>query len=158
ATGPWRVVGRRGGIGGVGDRLRAEIERALGLGTVGERRSLLVGVVLGADEGIEPELRDAFKASGLYHLLAVSGQDIVLSGLGVLGLAYVAGLPRAAGHALSITAILAYALAVGWQPSVVRAAVAGCLASLAWLLARESDRWHAMAFGAVVLLAWTPRS
>ena len=131
---------------------------ALSLGTTGERRSLVVGVVLGADEGIDPDLRDAFKASGLYHLLAVSGQNIVFIGFGVLGLAYVLGLGRAVGHTLAIVAILAYALAVGWQPSVVRAAVAGCLASLAWLLSRPSDRWHTMAMGAVVLLAWTPRS
>ena len=158
ASGPWHVVGRRGGIGGVGDRLRTEIGNALSLGTTGERRSLVVGVVLGADEGIDPDLRDAFKASGLYHLLAVSGQNIVLIGFGVLGLAYVLGLGRAVGHSLAIVAILAYALAVGWQPSVVRAAVAGCLASLAWLLSRPSDRWHTMAMGAVVLLAWTPRS
>ena len=128
------------------------------LGTSGERRSLVVGIVLGADEGIDPGLRDAFKASGLYHLLAVSGQNIVLIGFGVLGLAYVAGLGRATGHALAIVAILSYALAVGWQPSVVRAAVAGCLASAAWLLSRPSERWHTMAAGAVVLLAWTPRS
>ena len=127
-------------------------------GPSGERRALVVGVVLGADEGIDPDLRDAFKASGLYHLLAVSGQNIVFIGFGVLGLAYVAGLGRPIGHTLAILAILAYALAVGWQPSVVRAAVAGCLASLAWLLSRPSDRWHTMAMGAVVLLAWTPRS
>ena len=158
ASGSWQVVGRRGGIGGVGDRLRTAIGNALALGTSGERRSLVVGVVLGADEGIDPELRDAFKASGLYHLLAVSGQNIVFIGFGVLGLAYVAGLGRPVGHALAIAAILAYALAVGWQPSVVRAAVAGCLASVAWLLSRPSDRWHTMAVGAVVLLAWTPRS
>ncbi len=158
ASGSWHIVGRRGGIGGVGDRLRTEIAKALALGTDGERRSLVTGVVLGADEGIDPELRDAFKASGLYHLLAVSGQNIVLIGFGVLGLSYVAGLGRAIGHGLAIGAILAYALAVGWQPSVVRAAVAGCLASVAWLLARPSDRWHTMAVGAVVLLAWTPRS
>ena len=158
ASGSWEVVGRRGGIGGVGDRLRTEIGNALALGTSGERRSLVVGVVLGADEGIDPELRSAFKASGLYHLLAVSGQNIVFIGFGVLGLAYVAGLGRAVGHTLAIVAILAYALAVGWQPSVVRAAVAGCLASVAWLLSRPSDRWHTMAVGAVVLLAWTPRS
>ena len=98
ASGPWRVVGRRGGIGGVGDRLRTEIGDALSLGTTGERRSLVVGVVLGADEGIDPDLRDAFKASGLYHLLAVSGQNIVLIGFGVLGLAYVLGLGRTVGH------------------------------------------------------------
>ncbi len=158
ASGPWRTVGRRGGIGGVGDRLRTAVARALALGTSGERRSLVTGVVLGADEGIDPALRDAFKASGLYHLLAVSGQNIVFIGFGVLGLAYVLGVPRAAGHAFAIVAILAYALAVGWQPSVVRAAVAGCLASLAWLFARPSERWHTMAVGAVVLLAWTPRS
>lgn len=158
ASGSWHVVGRRGGIGGVGDRLRTAIGNALALGTSGERRSLVVGVVLGADEGIDPELRNAFKASGLYHLLAVSGQNIVFIGFGVLGLAYVAGLGRAVGHTLAIVAILAYALAVGWQPSVVRAAVAGCLASVAWLLSRPSDRWHTMAVGAVVLLAWTPRS
>jgi competence protein ComEC len=157
-SGAWRVVGRRGGIGGAGDRLRTAIADALALGTTGERRSLVVGVVLGADEGIDPDLRAAFKASGLYHLLAVSGQNIVFIGFGVLGLAYVAGLGRVAGHALAIAAILAYALAVGWQPSVVRAAVAGCLASVAWLLSRQSDRWHTMAAGAVVLLAWTPRS
>lgn len=158
ASGSWHVVGRRGGIGGVGDRLRTAIGNALALGTSGERRSLVVGVVLGADEGIDPALRDAFRASGLYHLLAVSGQNIVFIGFGVLGLAYVAGLRRAIGHTLAIAAILAYALAVGWHPSVVRAAVAGCLASVAWLLSRPSDRWHTMAVGAVVLLAWTPRS
>lgn len=158
ASGPWHVVGRRGGIGGVGDRLRTAIADALALGTSGERRSLVTGVVLGADEGLDPELRSAFKASGLYHLLAVSGQNIVFIGFGVIGLAYVLGLSRVVGHSLAIVAILAYALAVGWQPSVVRAAVAGCLASVAWLLSRPSDRWHTMAVGAVVLLAWTPRS
>lgn len=156
--GRFTVVGRRGGIGGVGDRLRAEIAEALALGASGERRALLAGVVLGADEGLDPALRDAFKASGLYHLLAVSGQNVVFIAFGVLGLAYVAGLPRALGHVLAIAAVLSYALAVGWQPSVVRAAVAGCVASLAWLVSRPSERWHALALGALVLLAWTPRS
>ena len=152
----WREVGRRGGIGGIGDRLREEMARALASGTRGEQRAVLTGVVLGADEGLDDELKNAFRASGLYHLLAVSGQNVALISLGALFLGYLAGIPRLAGHVLALLAILAYALAVGWQPSVVRAAVAGCLASLAWLTSRSRDRWHFMALGALVLLAWTP--
>jgi len=154
----WHIVGRRGGIGGVGDRLRAHVEATLALGTTGERRRLLTGIVLGEDSGIDRELRDAFQASGLQHLLAVSGQNVAIVAVGVVMAARIVGLGRLVGEALAILVVLAYALAVGWQPSVVRAAVAGTLASLAWIVARPRDRWHALAVGALVLLAWMPRS
>jgi competence protein ComEC len=39
---------------------------------------------------------------------------------------------------------------------LIRAAFAAALGSLAWLFAREHDRWHALAVGAVSLLAWNP--
>ena len=117
---------------------------------------MLAGIVLGEDAGLTTELRDAFRASGLMHLLAVSGQNVVITAIGVVAVARVAGIGRLAGEGLAIVAILGYALAAGWQPSVVRAAVAGLVASLAWLTARPRDRWHAMALGALVLLSWTP--
>lgn len=156
--GDWRIVGRRRGIGGVSDRLRAHVGRAIGSGLAGERRAVLAGIVLGEDEGLSEELQDNFKASGLFHLLAVSGQNITFLALGVLGLAYLLGIPRLAAEVVVIAAIGGYVLAVGWQPSVVRAGVAGGLASLAWLLSRPRDRWHFLALGAAVLLAWTPAS
>jgi predicted membrane metal-binding protein len=65
----FRVVGTRGGIGGVGDRLRREVSRSLEAVPPGERRAVLAGIVLGEDEGMDAELRDSFRASGLYHLL-----------------------------------------------------------------------------------------
>jgi competence protein ComEC len=151
-----RVVGRRGGIGGVADRLRAHVERTLARGTTGERRRVLTGIVLGEDDGIDPSLRDAFRASGLTHLLAVSGQNVAITAIGVVQAARIVGIGRLAGEGVAIVAVLAYALAVGWQPSVVRAAVAGLLASLGWITARPRDRWHALAVGALVLLSWTP--
>jgi competence protein ComEC len=156
--GDWQVVGRRGGIGGVGDRLRAHVEATLARGTRGERRRLLAGIVLGEDAGIDRELRDAFQASGLQHLLAVSGQNVAIVAFGVVVAARIVGLGRLVGEAVAILVVLSYALAVGWQPSVVRAAVAGALASLAWIVARPRDRWHALAIGALVLLVWMPRS
>lgn len=156
--GGWRIVGRRGGIGGVGDRLRAHVEATLARGTAGERRRLLAGIVLGEDSEIDPGLRDAFQASGLMHLLAVSGQNVAIVAFGVVLATRILGLGRLAGEALAIAVVLAYALAVGWQPSVVRAAVAGTLASLAWIVARPRDRWHALGVGALVLLLWMPRA
>lgn len=154
----WRVVGRRGGIGGVADRLRAHVARALALGTQGERRALAGGVVLGADDAVPEALRDAFRGSGLYHLMAVSGQNVAFVIGGVLVLAWLLGLSRLVGHVAALVAVVAYVLAVGWQPSVVRAGVAGGLASLAWLASRPRDRWHFLALGALVLLLWTPAS
>jgi competence protein ComEC len=153
-----RIVGRRGGIGGVADRLRAHLEATLARGTSGERRALLAGIVLGEDGGLDSELREDFEASGLMHLLAVSGQNMAITAFGVVAVARVVGVGRLAGEGLAILVVLGYALAVGWQPSVVRAAVAGVLASLAWIVARPRDRWHALAVGALVLLVWMPTS
>ena len=154
----WRVVGRRGGLAGAADRLRARLAASIAPGLRGERRSVVAGIVLGEDKGLPDDLRDAFRASGLYHLLAVSGANVAVIVAASLGLATAAGLSRWAGETLALAGIAAYVAAVGWQPSVVRAGVAGMLASLAWLAARPRDRWHFLLLGALVLLAWNPRS
>ena len=72
--------------------------------------------------------------------------------------AWLVRLPRLATEIAILLAIGGYVLAVGWQPSVVRAGVAGALASIAWLAARERDPWWLLLAGAIVLLAWNPYS
>ncbi|MGH3079092.1 MAG: ComEC/Rec2 family competence protein, partial [Gaiellaceae bacterium] len=154
----WRQVGRRGGVMGFGDGLRDRIEHAVSRGSDGARRALVLGVVLGEDEGLPAGVRQDFRASGLAHLLAVSGQNVAFIAIGVYGLCWLLRVVRVARELVTLAAIVAYVLAVGWQPSVVRAGVAGGLASLAWLAARPRDRWHFLALGALVLLAWLPTS
>jgi competence protein ComEC len=152
----WHVTGHRGGVGGVADQLRAFMTRGLSKGSGGEQRAVLLGVVLGADEGLSQSLRDRFRASGLYHLLAVSGQNVALVAGGALMVVWLAGVPRTVGQFAALGAITAYVLAVGAQPSVIRAGIAGALGSIAWLLARDRDRWWFLLVGAFVLLAWNP--
>jgi competence protein ComEC len=152
----WRIVGRRGGIGGYADRVRGWLARSLAPRLAGERHAVLEGVVLGEDEGLSPGLRNAFRASGLYHLLAVSGQNVIFVAAGVLGLAWAVGLPRWLGELGALAGIASYVLAVGAQPSVIRAGIAGALGSIAWLAARQRDRWHFLLIGALILLAWNP--
>jgi competence protein ComEC len=152
----WRQLGRRGGIAGLGDRLRDRVEFAVGRGTGGVRRAVVLGVVLGEDEGLPAAVQDDFRASGLYHLLAVSGQNVAFLAAGVVAIGWLLRLSRAAREVATVGVIGAYVLAVGWQPSVARAGVAGVLASLAWLTSRPRDRWHFLALGALILLAWMP--
>ena len=146
----WRLVGRRGGLAGFADRVRERLAASIAPGLAGERRAVLAGLVLGEDEGLSQELRDDFRSSGLYHLLAVSGQNVAFVAGGVLVLAWLLGISRVVGELGALAAICAYVLAVGWQPSVVRAGVAGALASLAWLAARPRDRWYFLLLGAAL--------
>jgi competence protein ComEC len=71
-------------------------------------------------------------------------------------LAGLLGVPRLVGELGALVGIAAYVLAVGAQPSVIRAGVVGALASLAWIAARQRDRWHFLLLAAFVLLAWNP--
>jgi competence protein ComEC len=75
---------------------------------------------------------------------------------GTIGLALLLGVSRLAAEVAALGAIAAYVLAVGPQPSVIRAGVAGGLASLAWVSGRQRDRWYALLVAAIVLLAWNP--
>jgi len=152
----WRVLGRRGGFGGIADRVRASLAGAIAPRLAGERRAVLEGIVLGDDSGLSDGLRRDFRASGLYHILAVSGQNVILVAGGVLILAWLLGVSRVVGEIGALAAIAAYVLAVGAQPSVIRAGIAGALASLAWLSGRLRDAWQALLLGAVALLAWNP--
>jgi competence protein ComEC len=152
----WRVVGRRAGLRGSADRLRAWLAGSVARGLHGERAAVLEGVVLGDDSGLSDALRQRFRASGLYHLLAVSGQNVALIAAGAIGLAWLLGLSRWFGEAGALVGIGGYVLAVGPQPSVIRAGIAGALGSFAWLSARMRDRWYFLLVGAAALLAWNP--
>lgn len=152
----WSQVGHRGGLGVLSDRLRAFVARGIAPGLHGERAALIAGIVLGADEGLSKPLQDRFRQSGLYHLLAVSGQNVAIIAGAILLLAALAGIPRWAGELAVLAAIGSYVLAVGLQPSVVRAGIAGALASLAWLASRPRDRWYFLLMAAIALLAWNP--
>ena len=62
-------MGHRHGLGGIGDRLHTWLAGSIGGRLRGERRAVLLGVVLGDEQRLGERLRNDFRASGLYHLL-----------------------------------------------------------------------------------------
>jgi competence protein ComEC len=152
----WRIVGTRGGISGVGDRVGRWLAGDTVPGLAGERRDVIEAIVLGRSSEVDPKLLDDFRATGLYHCLAVDGLKVAAVGGGVAAVVLLLGLSSYLAQIAALLAVAAYALAVGLHPSVVRAALAAGLGSLAWLAGRERDRWQALLVGASVLLGWSP--
>jgi competence protein ComEC len=149
--------GRRGGIWGMVDAAHAGALRRLGAGTgASPARSLVAGVTLGETGGLPPDVRQQFRDSGLYHLVAVSGQNVALVVVFALGCLAALGIIGTPARAAAIGATLLYVLVTGAGPSIVRAGVAGGLVAIAWLASRPIARWHLLACGAAVVLALNP--
>ena len=152
----WRIVGRRGGVSGVGDRVGRWLSGDTTPGLKGERRDVIEAIVLGRSYDVDQSLLDDFRATGLYHCLAVDGLKVAGVGGGAAAVVLLLGFGSYVAQIAALLTIGAYALAVGLHPSVVRAALAAGLGSLAWLAGRERDRWQALLVGVAVLLGWNP--
>jgi competence protein ComEC len=153
-----RAAGRRGGITGALDGVRSRAEAALGEGTTADAASLLRGFVLGQDDRIDEATVDEFEASGLAHLLAVSGQNVVL--LAVLAAVVLAalGVPLRARLAWILVLIAIYVPVAGAGPSIQRAGVMGAAGVVAALAGRPRSRWYALLLAACATLALDPRA
>jgi competence protein ComEC len=152
----WRIVGRRGGVSGVGDRVGRWLARDAVSGLAGERRDVIEAIVLGRSSEVDQTLLAEFRATGLYHCLAVDGLKVAAVGGGAAAIVLLLGFGIYLAQVAALLTVATYALAVGLHPSVVRAALAAGLGSLAWLAGRERDRWQALLVGAAVLLGWNP--
>jgi len=152
----WQIVGRRGGILGVGDRVGSWLAGDAATGLKGERRDVIEAIVLGRSSDVDQGLLADFRATGLYHCLAVDGLKVAAVGGGAAAVVLLLGFGIYLAQLAALGTVATYALAVGLHPSVVRAAIAAALGSLAWLAGRERDRWQALLVGAAVLLGWNP--
>ena len=138
------------------DAVRRRAERGLARGLRGEDAALLRGMVLGQDERLSDAVRDEFQVSGLAHLLAVSGQNVMLLAILVLAAAAAVGLPLRARLALALLLVAAYVPLAGGGPSIQRAGVMGAAGLVAALAGRPASRWYALGLAAAATLALNP--
>jgi competence protein ComEC len=118
--------------------------------------ALLPGLVTGDVGGLPSDVLREFTVTGLTHLVAVSGANLAIvcgAALLVLRLVGAGPLLSAVGAGLTLTGFVVLA---GPQPSVLRAAVMGCIALLAVLLGRERAALPALSASALVLVLLSP--
>jgi competence protein ComEC len=153
-----RPAGRRGGARGLRDRWRMWASRNAGAGLKGDTAALVRGMALGGGSQLSQEAAEAFRDAGIWHLLAVSGQNVTVVALSVLVLLRALGLSHRPSVAVAGIVMIAYCLACDGGASVARAGTVGALALIGELRSSARDRWMLLLGGLAMLLAWQPRS
>ena len=143
--------------GGPVARLANDVRRTLlrGASSFSDRhRALFAGFVLGDDRDQDPVSVDDFRAAGLSHLLAVSGQNVAF----VLALAApVLQLLGLRGRFLAGMALLVgFGVLTRWEPSVLRAEAMAAIAMLATTLGRPASTVRLLALAVTGLLLIDP--
>ena len=151
-------IGKRAGVSGLLDEIRGRAEAALSSGTPATSANLLLGFVLGQDERIDEATVDDYKASGLAHLLAVSGQNIVLLMILAGAALAVLGVGLRARLLWMLVLIAVYVPVAGAGPSIHRAGVMGAAGLVATLAGRPRSGWYALLLAAATTLVLDPRA
>ena len=122
----------------------------------GTERGLVRAMVLGDRSEVDEATAEAFRASGTYHVLALSGAQVaLLAGLVVGGLRWFRASPWTQA-AVTATAIGLYALFVGGDVPVVRAALMASAVLAGRALELDADPANLLGLAALVLLADRP--
>jgi competence protein ComEC len=138
---------------GAAARVRAGLRSATA-GIDVPKAALLRGLTIGDTTAIAPATIDSFRASGLSHVLAVSGSNVAIVLGAVLTLLSSVGLRTriAAGFG----ALALYVLVVGPDASVLRAGVMGAIVLACLAHGRSAEPLAALAIAVIVVIALRP--
>jgi competence protein ComEC len=142
-----------GPVARASNRVRATIERAAEV-LAEPDGALYRGLVIGDDRDQPRDMIDRFRASGLSHLTAVSGQNVafVLAACGPL-LVRLRPLPR---WALTVGVIAWFVALTRFEPSILRAGVMAGLSATAYATGHERSPLRILAFAVIALVLVDP--
>lgn len=135
---------------------RRLVSSALDQGLRGDPRAVIGALLLGERERLPAAVESWFAASGMIHVLAVSGLHIGILALVLTFLLRAAGVPRTPAAIAASILLVGYAFMTGLRPSVVRAVALFGMGSIALSLDRRVDHVNLLAAVALGLLVISP--
>jgi competence protein ComEC len=140
-------------LAAVANEARATVLRGTD-GLAPTEAALVAGFLLGETRDLPPELLERFRASGLSHLLAVSGANVafVLALVGPL----LRRSSRTARLVMTGAVLVVFGAMTRWEPSVLRACAMAATAVVAAHVGRPSQGVRILALAATVLLLVDP--
>ncbi len=117
--------------------------------------SLLMGIVFGAKEHFPKPFLEALRSTGVLHVIAASGMNVTFVAASLM---FTLGvfMRRKWAIILACLGVIFYVFLVGFQPSIIRAAIMGLLAFGASLLGRQHFAVFAVLTSGYLMLLWQP--
>jgi competence protein ComEC len=152
------IVDRGGPIdewaAGVRAWARSTLSAAL---TVSPRSAgVAAAIVIGDRTGLAPEDERRLQEAGTYHVIAISGGNIAILTVLLVGAMRLLGVPARVAAAIAILALLAYGRITGPSPSVDRAIAAAIVYLAGQVLEQRGPSLNILAVVAVLGLALSP--
>ncbi len=152
ATGAWPVDEERGVVG----RIHRQTDVSLGYGLRPQEASVVRGMVLGDQSRIPEELEEAFRRSGITHVLAISGQHVAILAAMIYFVLRLFAVPVLFRNPTTIALAWLYIMIAGAPPSAIRAGVVATFVLAAPLFGRQLSPLHFMTTMLALVLAWNP--
>ncbi|MEX0990677.1 MAG: DNA internalization-related competence protein ComEC/Rec2 [Actinomycetota bacterium] len=117
---------------------------------------LLLGLALGDTSELQSGTQRDFQATGLTHLLAVSGGNVAMVLVPIMALALALRLAPSVRIGLCIATVVFFVILTGGEPSVLRAGVMAVLVLSGGWLGRRGSSWPILGASVLVLLLLDP--
>ena len=143
-------------IGRLASSARAFLQASLARLFEPREAGLMMGLALGDTTELDPGLERDFRATGLSHLLAVSGGNVAMVLAPVLALLSLLRAPPSVRFIIGVATVVFFVILTGAEPSVLRAGVMAGIALTGVLLGRARSTAGVLAASVVVLLLLDP--
>ena len=136
--------------------LKEKLRSSINVNFPSPQNSMVDGIVFGNNKDMPKDLKDRFNATGLSHITAVSGGNIVvlISMLVVILLSL--GLWRQQALYLSIILVWVYIILVGFPASGIRAGIMGSIFLFAQALGRQNTSSRTIVLAGSLMLLQNP--
>ena len=151
-----------------GEHYRTQIRNFLSTHLSSPEADIARALILGEKGGITQELREQFSATGVAHILAISGLHIGIIALVSFFLVrnllacstwiiLATDISKVAAL-LTLVPVMSYSFIAGYGPGTTRATIMVIAYLLAIIIGRQEDLWNTLALAAFIILTFSPSS
>ena len=140
----------------IDENIRLAVKEQIDAKISPENAQLCYAVLFGDQSGIDEEIENNYRNSGIIHILTVSGLHVSFLISLVFGFLKLCKVNKFVNFGLTTAFIVFYAFLCGWTPSVLRAGIMAIVMMISWICGRKYDSLNSIAIAGFIICIFSP--